>query len=233
MDDIRTLSKYFLIGSVFHACIVIVFGFYFYRFYGSFINSLIVAFNVAVVLAVGLIKGGRLGAAFGASYFLPSIILMFLTGYPYYYYRYSFDEWTVAALQTFILVVYGYIPASFYLQQKTRKALMIGFLFAFLVDLIAFFPSTLGVLSIFSLVFGGVSALLCFRHLRPTLPPPPPPPPLGVTPTRKPYSSPQSGKPVGGGGVRCPSCGHNNPSVFNYCGKCGSSLKVQEETQIY
>lgn len=228
MSNIRTLLKYFFMGLIFHACIFIIFGVGFSFYYGSLINSLIVAFEVAIVLAVGLIKGGRLGGvAFGASYFLPSIISIFLIDYyPHYYY---FGEyWAQSALHTFILVVYGYVPASFYRQKKTRKALTTGFLFAFFVDLIAFFPYyLLGLFSIFNLIFGGLSTLLCFRHLKPTLTPSP-----RVTPTRKPYSPPQPGKPARGG-VRCPICGHSNPAAFNYCGKCGSSLKEREETQIY
>lgn len=47
------------------------------------------------------------------------------------------------------------------------------------------------------------------------------PPPPSILPSSDKYST-----------IRCPNCGHNNPSNFNYCGKCGAPL-TEEETKLY
>lgn len=51
---------------------------------------------------------------------------------------------------------------------------------------------------------------------------PPPPPPSSTHPSLNEFSN-----------IPCPNCGHNNPSNFNYCGRCGTPLTEEEETKIY
>jgi len=50
-----------------------------------------------------------------------------------------------------------------------------------------------------------------------------------LVPPPTPLTGPSSDKhPI----IRCPNCGHNNRTTFNYCGKCGTPL-TEEETKIY
>jgi len=226
----KDISKYFFLGLLFHLFIFALSSFYLWNVLGYYF---FLAIDIAFVLAVGLIKGGRLGVVFGASYFLAVILGNIAASYYYRYYPYYYfldfpypTSWSGWALNTFILVVYGYLPANYYRHEKTRKSLATGFLIAFFVDLIVSFPYLFyfaALPTIFNLILGGLSALVCFRRLRltptPSQPIPKPTPPLSTS--------------SGHSAIRCPNCGHNNPSNFNYCGKCGGSLQEKEETQIY
>jgi hypothetical protein len=184
-------------------------------------SSFFFTVGIAITLWIGLIREGVLGVSFGASYFLVRLIGSLFPGY-----FYLFDSWSDFVLSAIVLAIYGYIPARYYSNRKTRRALVWGFFISFFLDMVISFPSMLYFMMIpiaFRLILGGLAAWLCYRHLnlglQPTKPVTYPPMPL---PT--PRTSTQQR-------LQCSKCGFDNSSTSNYCGRCGSLLK--EETVYY
>lgn len=214
--------KYFSLGFVFYFLFGFVFSFLFSYSFSYFFTGL----STAVVIAIGLIKGPRPGLVFASS----SLVVNLIADYFFLYYVYSFPAYYALALMgnflgTSIQVSYGYLPSKLYGQQRRTSGLLAGFFAAFILDL--FLTIVFGVIfgfprmnsSIWNLILGALSAGLCARYLKSLQPPisMPSPTPVGR---------------YGPSTIRCSNCSYENPSSFEYCGKCGTPLK-EEETRIY
>jgi hypothetical protein len=225
MASFGRMFKYFVYGLVFHAVIFAIS----FSGYNSLSQSFFFAVAIAVTLWVGLTTEGVLGVSFGTSYFLVSLIGSLALYAHYFQYGYLYWPfglnlrrvlWSVFLLDAIVLAIYGYIPARYYSNGKTGRALVGGFFISLFLDIVVSFPLMLDFAMIpivFRLILGGLSAWLGYRHLKtrlqPTKPVTYPPMPL---PTQT---------------IRCNKCGFDNSPTSNYCGRCGTPLK--EETVYY